>query len=165
MRRRPVTKEEREAFEQAVKQGSMAIQKASDRNEKKRPGKHAIATVNTSSSNNERLRKGEREPDARIDLHGLSAAAAHKKLLAFLRSSCARGLRYVLVVTGRGAGAAESQALDLGFDRSPRGVIKRSTPLWLAEPAFREVVAGFWPAHRRHGGDGAIYVHLRKHRP
>ena len=100
-----------------------------------------------------RLRRLARERDpieARIDLHGMGAWEAEDRLKAFLRSAWAQGLRAVLVVTGKGS--------------TGDGVIRRHAPEWLAARELRDVVAGVSSAHRRHGGEGALYVALRKRR-
>lgn len=91
----------------------------------------------------------ERDPiEARIDLHGCGRFEAEDQLRAFLFGAQARGLRAVLVVTGQG--------------RRGGGIIRASAPEWLRAPALRGVVSGFAAAHRRHGGDGALYVTLRR---
>lgn len=90
----------------------------------------------------------ERDPiEASIDLHGFGRFEAEDQLRAFLMQSHARGLRAVLVVTGQG--------------RRGGGVIRASIHEWLQGHALRGVVSGFAMAHRRHGGDGAIYVTLK----
>lgn len=111
----------------------------------------------------ERLRRGALEPEARLDLHGMTEAAAHRALATFLRGAAARGCRLVLVVTGKGLkpGAAD-EPFDLELDRRTRGVLKAMTPRWLAEPELSGFVADVRTAHRRHGGGGALYVYLRK---
>jgi DNA-nicking Smr family endonuclease len=91
----------------------------------------------------------ERDPiEARFDLHGYGRFEAEDRLKAFLISSQARGCRAVLVITGQG--------------RRGGGVIRASIQEWLHAPALRGVVSGFAPAHRRHGGDGAVYVTLKR---
>ncbi len=91
----------------------------------------------------------ERDPiEATIDLHGFGRFEAEDQLRAFLASSQARDLRAVLVVTGQG--------------RRGGGVIRASIHEWLQGHALRGIVSGFAMAHRRHGGDGAIYVTLKK---
>ena len=91
----------------------------------------------------------ERDPiEASLDLHGYGRFEAEDVLRGFLTSSQARGLRAVLVVTGQG--------------RRGGGVIRASIVEWLHAPSLRGVISGFASAHRRHGGDGAIYVTLRK---
>jgi len=91
-----------------------------------------------------------REPiDARFDLHGLTQAEAHAALSRFLYAACARGARLVLIITGKGT-------------RSGEGVLKRQVPHWLALPDMRDLVIGFEEAHAAHGGEGALYVRLRR---
>jgi DNA-nicking Smr family endonuclease len=63
----------------------------------------------------------------------------------------------VLVITGKGGRADEA--------RSERGVLKRQVPLWLRLPEFRPYVVGFEDAHIGHGGEGALYVRVRRARP
>lgn len=92
----------------------------------------------------------ERDPiDARIDLHGYGRFQAQDALTAFLIGAQARGHGAVLVITGQGR-------------RGGSGIIRASVHEWLTAPALRGVVSGFAPAHRRHGGDGALYVTLRR---
>lgn len=91
----------------------------------------------------------ERDPiEASIDLHGFGRFEAEDRLRTFLNQAQARGLRAVLVITGQG--------------RRGGGVIRASIQEWLQAHALRGVVSGFSPAHRRHGGDGAFYVTLRR---
>ena len=106
-----------------------------------------------------RLNRGQAEPDARIDLHGMRQAAAHEALRSFVLAARARGHRLVLVVTGKGepVGTPARLAANEG-----RGVIRRAVPRWLALPDMAPHVVGFEPAARRHGGEGALYVRLRR---
>jgi DNA-nicking Smr family endonuclease len=108
-----------------------------------------------------RIARGIVEIDDRIDLHGLRQADAERRLRAFLLGARAQGLRTVLVITGKG-GARSAGPRDIGIERSEPGVLRRSVPLWLEQPDLRDCVAGIAPAHVRHGGDGALYIHLRK---
>jgi DNA-nicking Smr family endonuclease len=111
----------------------------------------------------ERLRRGQLEPQARLDLHGMTEAAAHRVLARFVQAAQVRGDRLVLVVTGKGGKPPpDDAAFDLELDRRARGVLKMMVPRWLAEPSLAPLVADARPAHRRHGGDGALYVYLRK---
>jgi len=108
-----------------------------------------------------RIARGHVEIDARLDLHGLRQADAERRLRTFLMRARADGLRTVLVITGKG-GARDSESGFASSDRSERGVLRRSVPLWLEAPELRDCVAGIAPAHIRHGGSGALYIHLRK---
>ena len=103
------------------------------------------------------LRRGGRNVDGVIDLHGLRQAEAHGALLAFLRRSRDAGHGLVLVVTGKGGG---DEAL---FNE--RGILRRVVPHWLRLPEFRTLVLGIDEAGRQHGGAGALYVRLRRRRP
>lgn len=101
------------------------------------------------------LSRGRIEIDARLDLHGMTQARAHRALLHFLQRCSGDGLRFVLVVTGKGNSAGPD---------SERGVLRRQVPEWLSLPEFRLLVVGFEQAHIGHGGAGALYVHLRRRR-
>ncbi|GAA0870758.1 Smr/MutS family protein [Brevundimonas basaltis] len=92
----------------------------------------------------------ERDPiEARIDLHGYGRFQAQDALTAFLIGAQARGYRSVLVITGQGR-------------RGGSGVIRASVHEWLQAPALRGVVSGFAAAARHHGGEGALYVTIRR---
>jgi DNA-nicking Smr family endonuclease len=108
----------------------------------------------------QRLARGRLAIDAAIDLHGLRQDEAHRALRAFLQREQAAGARIVLVVTGKGAspGAARSAQ---GFGEEA-GVLRRHAPHWLSDPQWRRFVSGFDRAGRGHGGEGAIYVRLRR---
>jgi DNA-nicking Smr family endonuclease len=100
-----------------------------------------------------RLSKGRNQIDARLDLHGMTQTRAHRMLLAFLQRAHHDGLTFVLVITGKGVvGDAE------------RGVLRRQVPQWLALPEFRTLVVGFEEAHIGHGGEGALYIRIRRTR-
>jgi DNA-nicking Smr family endonuclease len=106
---------------------------------------------------------------ARLDLHGCRERDARVRLAAFLLSAQQQGHTTVLVITGKGsprpaAYAREGGLHDLGDSGTSRasGVLRRSVPLWLAEPDLRELVIGYAEAGGRHGGEGALYVRLRR---
>jgi DNA-nicking Smr family endonuclease len=98
-----------------------------------------------------RLQRGRDALAASLDLHGLTQDEARRALTRFLGEAQADGARAVTVITGRGVQGA--------------GVLRRRAPEWLAEPHLRDVVAGVAEAHRRHGGEGALYVALKRRRP
>jgi DNA-nicking Smr family endonuclease len=102
----------------------------------------------------QRVARGRDAIDARIDLHGMTQSEAHAELSRFLRRAQADGARVALIVTGKGARG--------GFGE--RGVLKRQVPQWLALPEFRPFIVGFEDAHVSHGGEGALYVRLRRAR-
>lgn len=91
----------------------------------------------------------ERDPiGARIDLHGMDQDRARAALEAFVLRAWDEGARAVLVITGKGTRGD--------------GVLRRRAPEWLGGTALRGVVAGISEAHRRHGGEGALYVALKR---
>lgn len=98
--------------------------------------------------------------EARIDLHGMRQREAHSALRGFLFASFMRGHRHVLVITGKGRRSDADEERD--FFREEPGILRRTVPLWLAEAEMRSIVVSFSTAHIRHGGEGALYVHLRK---
>lgn len=109
------------------------------------------------------LRRGERSPDAKLDLHGMTADRAHSALTRFILDSRARGLRCVLVITGKGRRYSLPSESGLSMERS-EGVLRRDVPRWLNQPPLSGATVGIYQAHRKHGGDGAFYVYLRKSR-
>jgi len=124
---------------------------------------------NIDAKQSRRIGKGRTTIDARIDLHGLRQSEAHSALRVFLLRSAAKGHRIVLVITGKGSTALTSGS-DTRFgafvhEGAPeRGVLRRSVPMWLSEPDLRSIVVGYTSAHIRHGGEGALYVQLRRKR-
>ena len=170
--RRTITEEERRLFEAVLRDASTLERQSSKPNTvpqpspRKQPNAAAQrprAPIGIDGRTAERLRKGVIEPDAKLDLHGLTEGTAHRALVTFLRGALSRGVRLALVVTGKGRKAyASDEPFDLELDRSARGVLKAMVPRWLQEPELAGFVADVRSAHRRHGGSGALYVYLRK---
>ena len=100
------------------------------------------------------LSRGRKQIDARLDLHGMTQTRAHRALFGFLQRAHGEGLTFVLVITGKGKVGRESE----------RGVLRRQVPQWLGLPEFRSLVVGFEEAHIGHGGEGALYVRIRRSR-
>ena len=100
----------------------------------------------------QRLGRGRLVPEARLDLHGMTLSEAHLALPAFLATAAARGRRLVLIITGKGGSTPDA----------PRGVLRRQVPQWLRATPLSQWVQEVRPAHQRHGGDGALYVWLRR---
>ncbi|HXS05836.1 MAG TPA: Smr/MutS family protein [Rhizomicrobium sp.] len=116
-------------------------------------------SIGLDGTTKEKLKRGALQPTARIDLHGMTEAAAHAALLSFLAGAQARGVRLALVVTGVGNPRPDE---DAEWMRAPHGVLKQMVPRWLNEKEFAALAVGTAPAHIRHGGNGALYVYLRK---
>lgn len=128
------------------------------------PAKKATPDLNPFDRKNvKKLKRGKIEIEARIDLHGMRQAEAHTALIRFLHGSAAMGRRWVLVITGKGAPSRRAHDEEpRPFGEPQRGVLKRSVPLWLAEPEVRGLIVSFTEAAVEHGGSGALYVHLRR---
>lgn len=104
-----------------------------------------------------RLTKGGVQPDVTIDLHDHGLASAHRRLDDALALSVAAGHRALLLVTGR----------ERGHDRASgqgRGAIRAAVADWLAASRHARHIAAVRNAHPRHGGDGALYIILKKGR-
>ena len=157
MSRRKVSDEERQEFEKDFRD-ARPIRPVTA----KRPAKKKAASAKPSGVNGgteDRLRKGQLEPDAKLDLHGMTEAAAYRALSRFLNGARQRGNRLILVVTGKGNPRKDESA---SWMTSPHGVLKQMVPRWLKEPELAPMIASIKSAHVRHGGDGALYVYLRK---
>lgn len=98
-------------------------------------------------SGQRRVRRGQHEIDARLDLHGHTQDTAHRELVEFLLRQAGQGARCVLVITGKG--------------RMGAGILRARLFDWIADPELRPFIAGYAEAHPRHGGAGATYVFLR----
>lgn len=104
----------------------------------------------------QRVARGREAIDDRIDLHGHTQAQAHAALLRFLRRAQADDARFVIIVTGKGRTRSSRE------HAAEAGVLKRMVPQWLSLPEFRPYVVGFNEAHVGHGGEGALYVQVRR---
>ncbi len=165
MTRRKTTDEERVLFEQSFAESRPLhadVLKAPAAPRK--PARIVEGGSGVDGRTDGRLRKGTLEPDAKLDLHGLTESAAHRALLLFLKGAQQRRMKLVLVVTGKGKPVKPDAPFDMGLHERSRGVLNAAVPRWLNEPGFAGLIAGTRGAHRRHGGEGALYVYLRKGR-
>ena len=121
-----------------------------------KPGKPAVPPLAPlGRRERSRLSRGKDEIDARLDLHGMTQLRAHRVLHDFLYRAHHEGLTFVLVITGKGK---------VGSSDAERGVLRRQVPQWLSLPEYRSLVVGFEEAHIGHGGEGALYVRIRRAR-
>ncbi|MGI9351599.1 MAG: Smr/MutS family protein [Rhizobiaceae bacterium] len=95
-----------------------------------------------------KISKGKLEIEARVDLHGMTQVQAHSRLRQFLENAYNSEKRTVLVITGKGS--------------KGEGILRNSVPRWLDELAFRKITIGFHEASISHGGNGALYVRIRR---
>jgi DNA-nicking Smr family endonuclease len=116
----------------------------------------------------EKLRKGQMPVEAKLDLHGMTQDGAHASVARFIEAQHAAGARCVLIVTGKGGRAGDPfqpKAVPARFTFSGgRGILKEALPRWLNEPRLRPHIIAVQPASRAHGGDGAVYVLLKRKR-
>jgi len=114
------------------------------------PPKPAPRPTDIDSRTFAKIKRGRLDVDAKLDLHGMRQAEAQRSLTAFLRRCQANGARIAIIVTGK------------GLTRDEGGVLRRVVPMWLEAPNLRDVVVGFGEAARHHGGEGALYVRIRR---
>lgn len=100
------------------------------------------------------LGRGRLVPQASLDLHGMTLAAAERAVANFLDAAVTQDLRIILIVTGKGARLEGGRVLG--------GRIRAEFVGWLNRADNRSRVRGVHPAHPRHGGSGAFYVLLRR---
>lgn len=113
----------------------------------------------------QKLTRGQVDIERRLDLHGTGIEMARVHLMSFLRDAQAMGARNVLVITGKGDSPFSRHTLHgSGHFHAPEraGRLRRLVTEWFHEPDFRSLVAGFQPAHPKHGGGGAYYVRVRR---
>ncbi|PIE14965.1 MAG: DNA mismatch repair protein MutS [Rhodobacterales bacterium] len=106
-----------------------------------------------------KMKRGKLGPEGKIDLHGMTLARAHPALTGFIISAHAQGKRLVLVVTGKGKSDTSDTIIP-----ERRGVLRQQVPHWLTIPPLAQLILQITPAHQKHGGEGAYYVYLRRHR-
>lgn len=105
----------------------------------------------------DRMSRGKIMPEARIDLHGMTLSEAHSELVHFILSCHRAGMRLVLVITGKG-----KRGLDHGPIPARIGALRHQVPHWLALPPLGSHILQVTPSSVKHGGDGALYVYLRR---
>lgn len=98
----------------------------------------------------ERFRRGQLPIEGKIDLHGRTQAEAHDALQHFIERAYKAGKRQLLVITGK------------GMTQSKSGILKTNVPRWLNEPAMRRLILAISQARPEHGGEGALYVLLKR---
>lgn len=117
-------------------------------------------TVGIDRRQAERFRQGRLEIDGKIDLHGRSQAEAHDALHAFIHRAHRAGKRCLLVITGKGG----VKLAGMAAEERTRGVLRQAVPRWLNEPGLRRYILAFDHARPQHGGEGALYVLLKRER-
>lgn len=106
-----------------------------------------------------KLKRGKLRPEGKIDLHGMTLDRAHPILTGFVMNAHAQEKRLILVVTGKGKQRDEGGPIPVRH-----GVLRHQVPQWLQMQPMKSVVLQVAQAHVSHGGGGAYYVYLRRHR-
>jgi DNA-nicking Smr family endonuclease len=152
----PVSKQDDETAPRAPdRQGHARSHAKKPADAKKPPPAPPRAPAPLSRRDKAKIARGREAIGASIDLHGKTQSEAHRALHRFIHRVFGDGGGVVLVITGKGARMAPE---------GERGVLWRQVPHWLASPEFRGMVSGFDRAHAGHGGDGALYVRVRRAR-
>ena len=115
-----------------------------------KPNRSTLSQDEIDRKTRRKIAKGTTPLGARLDMHGMTQDRAHSALINFVRSSQGQGHRHVLVITGKGRSLKSD------------GILRRSVPHWLRTAPLAQFVSGFEWAATSHGGDGALYVRLRK---
>lgn len=128
-----------------------------------RSGTHVPQLAEFDARKAKKIRAGRLQIERRIDLHGLRQSEAHARLRRFLVDCHHQGVRHVLVITGKGAPRRHHEDReDAEWTTQEPGILRRQVPRWLSEPDLRSIVVSFTTAAVQHGGEGALYVHLRR---
>lgn len=117
------------------------------------------AAPNMDRRNFDRLRKGRMKVEAKLDLHGMTLTEAHPALSGFVRRAHQDGKRLLLVITGKG-----KTGKDDGVMPRQRGLLRHQVPQWLNQAPLAPLILQVVPAQQRDGGQGALYVYLRRNR-
>lgn len=107
-----------------------------------------------------RLKKGQIQIEARLDLHGFNKLQAYDATINFIEKSYKRGFRNVIIITGKGKSKSTSE----DWIKKGEGVLKQNVPLWLREDRLKPYILKIETAHPKDGGEGALYVYLRKNK-
>lgn len=115
--------------------------------------------LNMDHRTHRKMTRGRLDPEAKLDLHGMTLAQAHPELIHFVLSAQDRGLRLILVITGKG-----KRGEDQGPIPTRIGVLRHQVPHWLRLPPMNAAILQVTEAHLKHGGSGAYYIYLRRTR-
>lgn len=114
--------------------------------------------IQMDSKTHRKIIKGKMRPEATLDLHGLTLAEAQSELNYLVAGAWARGMRFLLIITGKGKRKPDYEA------PIPQrvGVLRHQVPLWLGRAPLNSMVLHVTQAEAKHGGSGAYYVYLRR---
>jgi len=124
-----------------------------------KPDRPTQTSPHMDKRNFQRLIKGKKEIDLKIDLHGMTFDQARRHLQSRLIEAQSNGMRLVLVVTGKGNKTRTDE-----FNRPQSGILRQNLPKWCGEFPLSKIVLQVAQAQQKHGGSGAYYVYLRRAR-
>ncbi|NVD44882.1 Smr/MutS family protein [Qipengyuania atrilutea] len=140
-----------------VKPAPMKVPVKAAREQASAPAKpRSIAPGNLDSHWERKLKSGGIEPDFTLDLHGHGLDAAYHRLDSGLAQARAMGARIVLLIAGK------SRPVEAADRAERRGAIRAKLLDWLAAGQHADAIAAIRKAHRRHGGEGALYLIIRR---
>ena len=119
----------------------------------------SLSVLSMDSKLHTKMRQGKIRPEAKLDLHGLNLAQAQPTLTKFVLDAHGKGLRLILIITGKGRNSEDDYVIP-----KRKGILKATVPNWLAMEPLSSKVLQVTNAHVKHGGGGAFYVYLRKKR-
>lgn len=108
-----------------------------------------------------KLKNGQLKPSRILDLHGLRYEEARSKVIVFINTVFQQNQRLVLIITGKGKKPGTTLSF---YEEERNGVLKQALPSWLKSNQVKAFILNITPAHVSHGGDGAVYVYLRKNK-
>ena len=106
-----------------------------------------------------KLDKGRIAVEAKLDLHGMRQRDAHAALRKFIKWAVTKDYRHVLVITGKGTPRVTPESF---YEEEARGVLRQAVPHWLTHGDLAPLIVSVSEAPRRLGGEGALYVRLRR---
>lgn len=108
-----------------------------------------------------KVKNGQINPEAFLDLHGMNVETAYQKVKEFLSECSERNKRLILIITGKGKRKEQEESFWMEYSI---GVLKKTVPNWLREKDNNSLILGYTTAHKKHGGEGALYIYLRRNR-
>lgn len=112
----------------------------------------------------QKLRRGKMKPEGKIDLHGMTEDRAYAALARYIEEAQRRGKRIILVITGKGGKTPDDSRMPYSEYNRGRGILKTNVPRWLSRGDPGRRIISYYAANAEHGGDGALYVVLKRNR-
>ena len=169
--KRTLSQEERDLWEKATQDDTLLFTvEKKDETQIRDTGRSDSVTIN----NNEfcvdhnvlkNIVSGKIGIDSKIDLHGYIEESAYNALKNFIRKNYESRKRCLLIIVGKGSHTKDESSFNHYFSlehQENKGRLNKIVPQWLCSSPFNQYISFFVPASSKHGGDGAIYVYLKK---